>query len=235
MVAAWKDVEAFGDGNMFTDLVEISCGDIFDGAPATDAIVSPANSFGFMDGGIDMVYSHHFGWQLQDRLQDLLRRDYSGELPVGCAVVLPAYDPNTDLSKKPVTASKNEGRLISYVVSAPTMRIPSNVSKTVNAYLAFRAILRAVLEHNKNSASDKIRTVLCPGLGTAVGRMPYKRCAIQMRTACEAVLYGNIETINYPPSLKECCTGHDTLMRAGGDSGTAFGAKAEKGSVCNCL
>lgn len=34
-----------------------------------------------------------------------------------------------------------------------------------------------------------------------------------MRTACEAVLYGNIETINYPPSLKECCTGHDTLMR----------------------
>ena len=58
-------------------------------------------------------------------------------------MVLPAYDPNTDLSKKPVTASKNEGRLISYVVSAPTMRIPSNVSKTVNAYLAFRAIIRA--------------------------------------------------------------------------------------------
>lgn len=26
--------------------------------------VSPANSFGFMDGGIDMVYSRHFGWQM---------------------------------------------------------------------------------------------------------------------------------------------------------------------------
>ena len=34
---------------------QISCGDIFKGAPAADAIVSPANSFGFMDGGIDMV------------------------------------------------------------------------------------------------------------------------------------------------------------------------------------
>ena len=33
-----------------------------------DAIVSPANSFGFMDGGIDMLYSQHFGWQVQDRL-----------------------------------------------------------------------------------------------------------------------------------------------------------------------
>lgn len=61
----------------------MSCGDIFEDAPATDAIVSlaflvsyipykpyfivkvsPANSFGFMDGGIDMAYSLHFGWQL---------------------------------------------------------------------------------------------------------------------------------------------------------------------------
>ena len=27
----------------------------------TDAVVSPANSFGFMDGGIDAVYLDHFG------------------------------------------------------------------------------------------------------------------------------------------------------------------------------
>lgn len=36
-------------------LIQISTGDIFNGGPAADAIVSPANSFGFMDGGIDMV------------------------------------------------------------------------------------------------------------------------------------------------------------------------------------
>ena len=35
--------------------MQISYGDIFEGAPSADAIVSPANSFGFMDGGIDMV------------------------------------------------------------------------------------------------------------------------------------------------------------------------------------
>ena len=30
--------------------------------------VSPANSFGFMDGGIDMAYSVHFGWQMYVRI-----------------------------------------------------------------------------------------------------------------------------------------------------------------------
>jgi hypothetical protein len=39
MVAAWQDPKAFGDSK-FTELVEISSGDIFDGAPAADAIVS---------------------------------------------------------------------------------------------------------------------------------------------------------------------------------------------------
>jgi hypothetical protein len=38
-----------------------------------DAVVSPANSFGFMDGGIDGLYSSFFGWHVQDRLQKLTR------------------------------------------------------------------------------------------------------------------------------------------------------------------
>lgn len=37
-----------------------------------------------------------------------------------------------------------------------------------------------VLDYNRGNSSDKIRSVLCPGLGTAVGRMPYKKCAIQV-------------------------------------------------------
>lgn len=53
VVDAWK--AAFGDAHG----VRVSCGSIFD--LAADAIVSPANSFGHMDGGIDLVYSHFFG------------------------------------------------------------------------------------------------------------------------------------------------------------------------------
>ena len=86
-------------------------------------------------------------------------------------------------------------------------------------------------QHNKQCAHNPIHTVLCPGLGTAVGRMPYKRCAVQvhhftatnhyihcrlywclycpqMRMAYEAVMFRDVEAINYPPSLHKCCSSH---------------------------
>lgn len=157
LVAAWKS--AFeGDPN-----VHISQGEIFD--LRADAVVSPANSFGFMDGGIDLVYSEHFGWQLEDRLRALLLAEYDGELPVGQAVVVPT-----------------ESVEIPWLVSAPTMRVPMDVSRTANAYLAFRAALLAVRRHNLSSATP-ITSLLCPGLGTAIGRMAPKFCAIQMHAA----------------------------------------------------
>jgi O-acetyl-ADP-ribose deacetylase (regulator of RNase III) len=150
--------------------VEISRGDIF--GKTADAIVSPANSFGFMDGGIDALYSRRFGWDLQERLQALLRAEHGGELPVGQAVLVETRDPE-----------------IPYCVSAPTMRVPMVVAETVNAYLAFRASLRLVLECNRRSPGA-IKSLLCPGLGTAVGRMPPGRCARQMRAAYDNVILG---------------------------------------------
>ena len=161
--------------------VRTSCGDIFRSSPAVvspddlthikaDAIVSPANSFGFMDGGIDAVYTRHFGTGLQKRLQTAIRDQHAGELPIGQAVIVPTD--HTD---------------IPWCISAPTMRIPRDVSGTVNAYLAFRAALRAALQHNRDDRS-RISTILCPGLATAAGKMPAGRCARQMRAAWERIL-----------------------------------------------
>ncbi|MCP3883814.1 MAG: Appr-1-p processing protein, partial [Sulfitobacter sp.] len=175
LVRAWE--REFAD----LDSVEVSCGDIFstsDGVVGEDdpgdvkahAVVSPANSFGFMDGGIDAVYTHVFGVHLQRDLQEVIEADYGGELPVGQATIVPTGHPD-----------------IPWCISAPTMRVPCDVANTPNAYLAFRAALRAVLEHNSSSQSP-ITTVLCPGLGTAVGRMPVERCARQMRAAWDRVL-----------------------------------------------
>ncbi|MBL9005170.1 MAG: macro domain-containing protein [Myxococcales bacterium] len=157
LIEAWRT--CFGR----EENIDVSCGDIFE--HRADAIVSPANSFGFMDGGIDLVYSRRFGWDLQARLQRLLQTEHDGELPVGQAVILETLDSE-----------------IPFLISAPTMRVPMNVADTVNAYLAFRAVLRTVKQHNR-TAAQPIRSVLCPGLGTAVGRMPPKRCARQMAAA----------------------------------------------------
>lgn len=151
-------------------LVEVSSGDIF--GVRADAIISPANCFGFMDGGIDRIYSKRFGWQLQERLQKRLRDEYDGELPIGLAVILGTGDPE-----------------IPYLISAPTMRAPANVSDTLNAYLAFRASLRVVARHNAQFPGA-IRSVLCPGLGTATGEMPVEICAKQMHAAYVQEVHG---------------------------------------------
>jgi hypothetical protein len=55
--------------------VQIHQGSIFD--VSADALVSPANSFGFMDGGIDAQYSQAFGWDLSDEASPSDRRSSS--------------------------------------------------------------------------------------------------------------------------------------------------------------
>jgi hypothetical protein len=68
------------------------------------------------------------------------------------------------------------------------MRVPEDVSRTVNAYVAFRAILLAVFRHNAAAERPRIRSLLCSGLCTGVGAMPARRSAAQMRIAYRQVL-----------------------------------------------
>jgi O-acetyl-ADP-ribose deacetylase (regulator of RNase III) len=161
IVKAWE--QAFAD----VPEVQVSRGDIFE--HKADAIVSPANSFGFMDGGIDLLYSRYFGWSLQTNLQALLAEQHYGELPVGQAVVVA-----TGHDTKPI------------LVSAPTMRVPADISTTVNVYLAFRAALIAVLAHNESTKAP-IQTLLVPGLGTGIGAVAPTAAARQMRLAYDAI------------------------------------------------
>lgn len=183
---AWQEAFA-GVGD-----IEITQGDIFE--VRADAVISPANSFGFMDGGIDLVYFQRFGWGLQRDLQEAIRTYWDGELPVGAALVVETRDES-----------------IPYVVSAPTMRVPLRVPDTVNAYLAFRASLLAIDRHNRG-ALNKIESVLCPGLATAIGEMPASVCAQQMRTA-----YGrwSQDTAWFPESIREASKDHHQQVRCG--------------------
>lgn len=166
LVEAWKSWFKDEAGEF-----QIECGDIFDG-PA-DCIVSPANSFGIMNGGIDQAYTERFGLVVQERIQKVIRDDYWGELPVGCCVIVPTDDPEYP-----------------WCASAPTMRVPEQVSTTLNAYHAFRAVRMAVARHNKSPYADvprwRINSILSPGLGTATGKLDYELCARQMLCATRA-------------------------------------------------
>ncbi len=145
---------------------------------ACDAVVSPANSFGFMDGGIDMLYSMHFGWQVQERLQRLIIERHHGELLVGTAEIVETDDDR-----------------IPYLIAAPTMRVPMILRDSVNPYLAARAVLLKVKyglmpggAEEGRPVSDFVDHIAFPGLGTGVGQVDPDTCARQMRAAIEDVL-----------------------------------------------
>jgi O-acetyl-ADP-ribose deacetylase (regulator of RNase III) len=176
--------------------VSIHRGSILD--LACDAVISPANSFGFMDGGIDYLYSKFFGWHVQEHLQEQIRVRHHGELVVGTAEIVPT------------------GHLqIPYVIAAPTMRVPMILRDSVNAYLACRAALLLVKHgifpsgpHAQQPIHTVVRSVAIPGLGTGVGRVSFDTCAYQVRVALDEVLFGRQ---TFPNTWFEAQTRHQQL------------------------
>lgn len=149
------------------------------------AVVSPANSFGFMDGGVDQLYTERFGLEVQERLQwKISRHRPMGELLVGEALLIPTLDGN-----------------IPYVISAPTMRVPMILPKdTINPYLATLAALNCATEH-------KLKSVAFPGMGGGVGRVKPDIVAHQMASAYEAWK----GFVAYPKSWIEASKRHQWL------------------------
>jgi O-acetyl-ADP-ribose deacetylase (regulator of RNase III) len=146
---------------------------------ACDAVVSPANSFGFMDGGVDLLYLEHFGRRVQDRVQQAILDHHGGELLVGGAAIVESGDAK-----------------IPYLIAAPTMRVPMILpTDSTAAYLAARAVFLLVQrgrflegKHAGQPISDHVKTVAFPGLATGVGRMGPATCAHQVRAAIEDVV-----------------------------------------------
>lgn len=140
-----------------------------------DAIISPANSFGFMNGGIDFAISKNLGWHIEKSVQKKIRTEFFGELLIGQSLIV-----ETDHKDFP------------YLISAPTMRTPSTITKTPNIYLAMKSILSLVkygtLE-NGDFISNKVQHIAIPGLGTGIGQVQPLVCARQMRIAYEDVIH----------------------------------------------
>ena len=61
----------------------------FEQVEAYDCMVSAANSFGLMDGGVDLAITNYFGGSLQSRVQQVILEHYNGEQPVGTSFITP--------------------------------------------------------------------------------------------------------------------------------------------------
>jgi O-acetyl-ADP-ribose deacetylase (regulator of RNase III) len=190
LAAAWQ--RFCGD----LDFVEVHRGSILD--LTCDAVVSPANSFGFMDGGIDAAYRNHFGPEIQERVQQVIAVRHHGELLVGAADIVETGD-----------------NCIPYMVIAPTMRVPMVLADSVNAYLAARAALMLVTHGRFQSGpesgkpiTERIRSLAFPGLGAGIGQLGPNTCARQVRVAIDEVL---LDRYTPPRSWVEASERHQLL------------------------
>lgn len=177
--------------------VEAVCG-VFEELPAFDCLVSAANGFGLMDGGIDGAITAFFGRDLQNRVQAHILREFRGEQPVGTSFLIETGD-----ARHP------------WLAHTPTMRLPQAISRTDNVYKAMAAALRTVWRHNR-TAETPIATLACPGLGTATGRVPPREAARQMALAWRWFL-------NPPERITwDLAEARQIEVRYGGDDGLRF-------------
>lgn len=176
--------------------VEVFHGSILD--LSVDAVVSPANSYGFMDGGLDLIYSHRFGWEVQAKLQKIIKEKHHGELLIGQAEIV-----------------ETDNLQIPFVIAAPTMRVPMILKDSINPYLAARAVF-LLIKHGtffdgnyKNEPINKfVQSVAFSGLATGIGRIGFNTCARQVQKAIEDVV---LEKQTFPLSWVDASAKHQEL------------------------
>ncbi len=138
------------------------------------AVVSPANSFGWMRGGIDAVYAEVFP-NIEQTVRSGVLAFHGGELPVGEALIVPTGVP-----------------MPAWLISAPTMRQPGETlpHDSVHPYLAARGVFRlwqSGLLDEGVPIREVVRSIGLPGLGTGTGGVAPETCARQVMAAWDEV------------------------------------------------
>jgi O-acetyl-ADP-ribose deacetylase (regulator of RNase III) len=157
LVEAWQaEFAGWGDSvDAYEGRFEDRIGDF-------DALVSPGNSYGQMNGGIDGAISTTFP-RVQKAVWNIIAERHHGYQPVGTAEVVETSDERCP-----------------YLVHAPTMRIPMRLAGDLDIAVhdAMWAALLALERHDAH-----VSTLACPGLGTGYGSVPPDRAAQLMAAA----------------------------------------------------
>lgn len=142
---------------------------------AADCIVSPGNSKGLMDGGVDGPINYALNYIDTRVVRPRIMKEYYGEQPVGTCMFVA-----TGVSRYPILAH------------TPTMRIPTDVSETENAYTAMRSLLREISLYNDRAVAKgytTIKSVLLTPFCTGAGCMSASTAAKQMRLAYDTTIH----------------------------------------------
>lgn len=111
-----------------------------------DAVVSPANAYGLMDGGYDGALTKYFGKELQLMVQKKIIQQFYGEQPVGTSISLQIP------------------RHYIWLIHTPTMRTPSAIKDPTIIYQCMRTTLMEAINNH-------CKSVVIPAFGGSVGRV----------------------------------------------------------------
>ncbi len=135
--------------------------------PEVDGVVSPANSFGYMDGGYDLAITRYFGTALEKKVQAYIKENLYGEQPVGTSLCFDIPGSNKKL------------------IHTPTMRVPSPIVDPFVLYQCMRTTLMCALD-------NKLTYIVVPAFGGATGKVKPKTIAYYMRKGYDQVFeYAN--------------------------------------------
>ncbi len=150
MTDAWckyfKDIEG-------VEIVNDYFANFMDEHPEITGIVSPANSFGLMDGGYDKAIIDYLGERAQTNVLTMLDAVYKGYQPIGTCLPIPF------------------GKYT--ILHTPTMRTPEIIVDHRVIYDCMRSCLLKAIE-------SKCEFVVIPAFGGLTGKVPYDTIARMM-------------------------------------------------------
>ncbi len=160
----------------------------------SDSIVSPANSFGIMDGGFDYYISEYYGGvkKFIPFVRKALDNEYCGIQNVGTSFIIDLIEYLYE-NKLNNDDNKNYPK---YLIHTPTMRTPSLIKKETDIiYSCIWSILCSIRKHNNNNKNN-INSVIITGLGTGAGGISEEYCAKQMILAFKHFIESPYNIVN---------------------------------------
>ena len=125
-------------------------------------LVSPANSYGCMDGGYDAAIIDYLGPALEKEVQKYIKENFYGEQPVGTSFL--------------IDIPGSEQKLI----HTPTMRLPSKIKEPEIVYQCMRTTLMEAIK-------NKVESIVIPAFGGATGMIPYSTIAKLMKKGYDQI------------------------------------------------
>lgn len=181
MIDAWfkyfKDIED-------VEIVHDYFNNFMDNHLDIEAVVSPANSFGLMDGGYDKAITDYFGKDIMKEVQRKIMFDWRGEQPVGTSMSVPIYNRvfNTIYGSK-----------ICQLIHTPSMRTPEIIKDSRIIYQCMRTTLIEALRQEVNN-------IVIPAFSGLTGKVECDEIARMMFLAYKQI-YNRPKELNWGYAL----------------------------------